>query len=38
MKIIAGNSNVELADKIADHCFTDQVQANISTLLMANAV
>ncbi len=31
MKIIAGNSNVELAGLIAGHCFTDQVQANIAT-------
>lgn len=31
MKIIAGRSNPELASAISAHCFTDQVQANIST-------
>ena len=30
MKIIAGNSNVELADAISGHCFTNRVQANIN--------
>ena len=31
MKIIAGNSNIELAEKIAEHCFTDIVPAEIKT-------
>ena len=31
MKIIAGNSNKELAEKIAEHCFTDLVPAKIDT-------
>tara|TARA_B100000941_G_scaffold159898_1_gene113672 strand:+ start:987 stop:1940 length:954 start_codon:yes stop_codon:yes gene_type:complete len=31
MKIIAGNANPELAQKIAEHCFSDLVPANIST-------
>ena len=31
MKIIAGNSNIELAGKIAEHCFTDLVPAEIKT-------
>ena len=31
MKIIAGNSNRELAEKIAEHCFTDLVPAKIDT-------
>ena len=31
MKIIAGRSNPELASAISAHCFTDMVQANIST-------
>ena len=31
MKIIAGNANPELAKKIAEHCFSDLVPANIST-------
>ena len=31
MKIIVGNANPELAKKIAEHCFSDLVPANIST-------
>ena len=31
MKIISGNSNRELSQKIAEHCFSDLVPANIST-------
>jgi len=31
MKIISGNSNVELAEKVAEHCFTDIVPAEIKT-------
>ena len=31
MRIIAGRSNTQLASKIAEHCFTDLVQANITT-------
>ena len=31
MKIIAGNSNKELSEKIAEHCFTDLVPAKIDT-------
>ena len=31
MKIIAGNNNIELAEKIAEHCFTDIVPAEIKT-------
>jgi len=31
MKIIAGNSNLELADKIAQHCFATIVPASIKT-------
>ena len=30
MKIISGNSNPELADKIAQHCFATLVPANVS--------
>ena len=30
MKIISGNSNPELADKIAKHCFATLVPANVS--------
>ena len=31
MKIIAGNSNRDLAEKIAEHCFTDIVPSDIKT-------
>ena len=31
MKIISGNSNRELSQKIAEHCFSDLVPANITT-------
>jgi ribose-phosphate pyrophosphokinase len=31
MKIIAGNSNIELAEKIAQHCFATLVPADIKT-------
>tara|TARA_B100001057_G_scaffold389469_1_gene397187 strand:- start:7128 stop:8096 length:969 start_codon:yes stop_codon:yes gene_type:complete len=31
MKIISGNSNRELAQSIAEHCFSDLVPANITT-------
>ena len=31
MKIIAGNSNKDLANKIAEHCFTDIVPSDIKT-------
>ena len=31
MKIIAGNSNKDLAEKIAEHCFTDIVPSDIKT-------
>ena len=31
MKIISGNSNIELAAKVVEHCFTDIVPAEIKT-------
>ena len=31
MKIIAGNSNPELANAVSEHCFTNIVPSNIST-------
>ena len=37
MKIIAGNSNRDLAEKIAEHCFTDIVPT-LKLLQMANVV
>ena len=33
MKIIAGNSNRELAEKIAEHCFTDLVPNRTSSFV-----